>query len=207
VIFRDECAIQIGKDITRDYTIRRPGEEYQAKHLQPTFRSSRTSLTVWGAVVYGGKRPLIRLPLLPQEGAVDGLGKGKGLNSSRYIKYVLEGPLKRCVQAHIRARWRNVLVLEDGARCHSSKVTCAARQKLGITSVNHPPNSSDLNAIENLWHQLKMKLGGMNRKAASLDGLWAQIQQAWDELNIGIVNRLVDSREERRRDVAEASGG
>lgn len=37
------------------------------------------------------------LPLSPQEVAADGLGKGKGLNSSRYIKYVLEGPLKRCV--------------------------------------------------------------------------------------------------------------
>jgi hypothetical protein len=121
--------------------------------------------------------------------------------------YVLERPLTHCVQAHTRARWRDVLVLEDGAPCHSSKVTCAARQKLGITPINHPPNSPDLNAIENLWHQLKMKLGRMDRRATSLDELWAQIQQAWDGLDIGIVNRLVDSMEERRRDVAAARGG
>jgi len=207
VIFTDECTIQIGKDITRHYTIRRPGEEYQAKHLQPTFRSGRTSLMVWGAIAYGKKWPLIRLPLSPQEVATDGLGKGKGLNSSRYIKYILEGPLKRCVQAQRRARWRDVMVLEDSAPCHSSKATCTARQKLGIQSINHPPNSPDLNAIENLWHQLKMKLGRMNRRATSLDELWSQIQKAWDELDIGIVNRLVDSMEERRRDVAAARGG
>jgi transposase len=101
----------------------------------------------------------------------------------------------------------DVLVLEDGAPCHSSKATYAGRQKLGITSINRPLNSPDLNAIENLWHQLKLKLGRMNRRATSLDELWGQIQQAWDELDIGIVNRLVDSMEERRRDVAAAKGG
>jgi hypothetical protein len=199
VIFTDECAIQIGKDITRYYTVCRPGgKEYQAKHLQPTFRSGRTSLMVWGAVAYGEKWPLVRLPLSPQEVAAD------DLNSSRYIKYVLEGPLKRCVRAQQRASWRDVVVLDNGAPCHSSKVTCAARRKLGIAPINHPPSSPDLNAIENMWHQLKLKLGHVNRRATSLDELWAQMQQAWDELDIGMVNRLVDSMDERRRDVAAA---
>jgi transposase InsO family protein len=138
--------------------------------------------------------------------AIDGLGKGKGLNSARYIKYVLDGPLKRCVQAHRRARWRDVIVLEDNAPCHSSKATDAARQNLGITSLKHPSNSPDLNAIENLWDQVKLKLGRMNRRATSLDELWEQIQQAWDEIDIGSVNRVVDSMEERRRDVVAAKG-
>jgi len=43
--------------------------------------------------------------------------------------------------------------------------------------------------------------------ATSLDGLWVQIQQAWDEQDIGIVNRLVDRTEKRRRDVAGARAG
>jgi hypothetical protein len=76
------------------------------KHLQPAFRTGRTSLMVWGAVAYGKKWPLVRLPLSLQEVAADGLAKSKGLNSSRYIKYVLEGPLKRYVQAQRRVRWR-----------------------------------------------------------------------------------------------------
>jgi len=99
-----------------------------------------------------------------------------------------------------------VVVLEDGAPCHSSKVTCAACQKLGLTSVNRPPNFPDLNAIENMWHQLKLKLGRMNRRATSLDELWGQIQPAWDKLDIGMVNRLVDSMDETRQDVVAARG-
>jgi hypothetical protein len=71
----------------------------------------------------------------------------------------------------------------------------------------HWSRSPDPNAIENLWRQLKLKLGRMNRRATSLDELWEQIQQAWDELDIGMVNRLIDSMEGRRLDVAAAKGG
>jgi hypothetical protein len=150
-IFTNECVIQLGKDITRYYTIHRPGEGYQAKHLQLTFRSGQTSLMVWGAVAYGEKWPLVCLPLSLQEVTAEGLSnKDKGLTLSEYIKYVLEGLLKRCEQAHRRARWRDVLVLEDGAPCHPSKATCAAHQRLGITPFNHPLNSPDLNAVETL---------------------------------------------------------
>jgi hypothetical protein len=207
VIFTDECAIQIGKDITRHYTIRRAGEEYMPKHLQPTFKTGRTPLMVWGAVAYGKKWPLVRLPLSLQEVAADGLGKGNGLNSSRYIKYVLEGPLKRCVQAHKRARWRDVLVLEDEAPCPLCQVTCAAHQKLGTTPINQPPNSPHLNAMENLWHQLKLKLGR-----------WIEGQQAWmncgqkysrHEMNWTFIwsSDWLTVWMRRRRDVAAARGG
>ena len=44
----------------------------------------------------------------------------------------------------------------------------------------------------------------MSRRATSLDELGEQIQQAWDELDIGSVNRVVESIEERRRAVDAA---
>jgi hypothetical protein len=85
-------------------------------------------------------------------------------------------------------------------------VTCAARQNLGITSLKHPPKSPGLNVTENPWDQLKLKLGRLSRRATSLDELGEQIQEAWDELDIGSVNKVVDSMEERRRDVDAAKG-
>ena len=114
-IFADKCLVQIGEDITRHYTIRWAGEEYEAKHIRPIFRSGRTSLMVWGSIAYGKKWPLICLPLSPQEVAINDLGNGKGLHLARYIKHVPDRPWKRCVQAQRRARWRDVIVLEDNA--------------------------------------------------------------------------------------------
>jgi hypothetical protein len=51
---------------------------------------------------------------------------------------------------HKRRRWRDILVLEDGAPPHLSKMTKAIQQRLGINSLTHPPSSPDLNAIENV---------------------------------------------------------
>jgi hypothetical protein len=51
VIFTDESAIEMGLDITMNWTIRRAGEQYLPQHLQQTFRSSRKSLMVWGPLL------------------------------------------------------------------------------------------------------------------------------------------------------------
>ena len=58
VISTDEAAIEMGEDIWRSFTQRRPGEEFDVEHITPTFRNTRQVLMVWGAVVHGKKWPL-----------------------------------------------------------------------------------------------------------------------------------------------------
>jgi hypothetical protein len=113
---------------------------------------------------------------------------GNGLNADRYIRWILNGPLKRCVADQKRRRWRDILVLEDGAPAHSSKITKAARQKLGITSLVHPPSSPDPNPIENVWHLLKMKLSQPSRRATTIDVPWEQVKICWEEISVDTVN-------------------
>ena len=48
-----------------------------------------------------------------------------------------------------------MLVVEDGAPCHRSAVAKSVRHELGITNLEHPPSSPDLNPIEPLWLILK----------------------------------------------------
>ena len=154
VIFTDESAIEMGLDITTRWTIRKSGEEYLPQHLQRTFRSSRKSLMVWGAVAHNKKWDLVRLSIPPSEVQE----KGKGMNGEKYVRLVLNGPLKRAVKELKRARWRDILVVEDGAPCHSCKLARGVRTNLGINSLVHPPSSPDLNPIENVWSLLKTKV-------------------------------------------------
>jgi hypothetical protein len=135
VLFTDESAIEMGLDITTRWCIRRVGEEYLPQHLQRTFRSSRKSLMVWGAIAHGKKWDLVRLSIPPGEVQE----KGKGMNGEKYVRMVLNGPLKRAARQLRTARWRDVLVVEDGAPCHSCKLAREARTKLGISSLIHPP--------------------------------------------------------------------
>jgi transposase len=71
---------------------------------------------------------------------------------------VLQGPLKEVVEGLAEERGHNILVVEDGAPGHVSKLTSAAQAELGIKNLTHPPKSPDLNAIEPLWNYSKTVL-------------------------------------------------
>jgi hypothetical protein len=190
----------MGLDITTRWTIRKAGEKYLPQHLHRTFRSSRKSLMVWEAVAYGKKWDLVRLSI-PSEEVQE---KGKGMNGEKYVRMVLNGPLKRVAMQHKTARWRDVLVVEDGAPCHSCKLAKEARAKLGISSLIHSPSSPDLNPIENVWSLLQTKVSQLPTRATNLDMLWEQIQACWGVIDQGYINKLIDNMPERVEEVHKA---
>jgi DDE superfamily endonuclease len=81
--------------------------------------------------------------------------QGRGLNGAKYVVQVLQGPLKEFVEELEDERGHDVLVVEDGAPRHMSKLASKARSELGIKKLTHPPKSPDLNLIEPLWYILK----------------------------------------------------
>lgn len=202
VIFTDESAVEMGLDITMNFTIRKEGEQYLPQHLQRTFRSSRKSLMVWGAIAHNKKWDLVRLSIPPSEVQE----KGKGMNGEKYVRMVLNGPLKRAARQLRTARWRDILVVEDGAPCHTCKLAKEARSKLGIPSLIHPPSSPDLNPIENVWHLLKTKVSQLPTRATNLDMLWEQVQACWADIDQGYINKVIDGMPERVEAVRQARG-
>jgi transposase len=202
VIFTDESAIEMGLDITMNFTIRRAGEQYLPQHLQRTFRSSRKSLMVWGAIAHGKKWDLVRLSIPPSEVQE----KGKGMNGEKYVRMVLNGPLKRAARQLRTARWRDILVVEDGAPCHTCKLAKEARSKLGIPSLIHPPSSPDLNPIENVWHLLKTKVSQLPTRATNLDMLWEQVQACWADIDQAYINKIINGMPERAEAIHQARG-
>jgi transposase len=201
VIYTDEASIELGLDIMQRWTIRRAGEEYLCQHLQKTFRSLRKTMMIWGAIAYGKKWDLVRLPLgteevqrVTQDAGIKpqkGRKPGKGLYGDRYVRWIINGPLKRCVKEQRRRRWRDILVLEDGALAHSCKQAQQAQKNRDIKNLIHPPSSPDLNPIENAWHLLKMKVSQLPVRATKLDQLWEQVQDCWRDIPIEFINRLI----------------
>jgi hypothetical protein len=55
--------------------------------------------------------------------------KGKGMNGGKYVRMILNGPLKQAAKQVRTARWWDILVVEDGAHCHCCKLARQARTK------------------------------------------------------------------------------
>jgi transposase len=132
--------------------------------------------------------------------------KGKVMNGEKYIRMVLNNPLKRAARQVRTARWRDMLVIEDGAPCHTCKLAKETRSKLGIPSLIHPPSSTDLNPIENVWHLLKTKTSQLTTRATNLDMLWEQVQACWVDIDQGYINKLIDDIPVRVEAVRKARG-
>ena len=101
---------------------------------------------------------------------------------------------------------RNGVLLQDGARIHTSKATKAHLAKRGVRCVeNWPARSPDLNPIENLWAILQRKVAA--RGPADEAQLVKFVQAEWDKIPQRTVDRLVLSFHGRLQKVVKAKGG
>ena len=211
VIHCDETVLELGERPGPKHVTRRPGEEFLPENIQPTFRSGRKSIMLWGCVAEGCKGPLVRLELekdLVQDGQKGKAGRGAGgLNGEQYVHQVLEGPLFEFYTTLNKERGGRMVVVEDGAPAHRSKVANEAQRHLGIRSLTHPPNSPDLNPIEPIWGVLKSRVAARPGSQKSLDTLWKAAQAVWEEMTEEEMGEIMGSMPGRVKAVLKAKGG
>ncbi len=74
-----------------------------------------------------------------------------------------------------------------------------------INAIEWPPQSPDLNPIENLWEELFRKV--QKTKPSNLDDLWHHLQAAWLEIPVNTIQKLVQSMPRHVKAVLDAHGG
>ena len=73
--------------------------------------------------------------------------------------------------------------------------------------IKWPPNSPDLNPIEHIWHRLKVNIQKNKRRPKSNHELSKAIKEAWNDLDLGFLNKLVERMPRRIAEVIKANGG
>ena len=94
--------------------------------------------------------------------------------------------------------------MQDNAPCHSSRRTLGWMKENGIELLEWPPQSPDLNPIENLWAILKRDIQKKQPKnACELDKF---VREAWEGINLQYLLNLVESMPTRIKMAIAAKG-
>lgn len=143
----------------------------------------------WGGIGYYGKSPLVVCD--------------KPFNSNEYIRVLKKG--LRGVDQQYDGPWE---LQHDGDRAHTSSETMrwlAARNPPVSVLEGWPPNSPDINVIENKWPLLKNAVAA--REPKSREELIRVAREEWSKIDLDSIRTLIDSIPRRLLLLRRAKGG
>src|SRR5690606_34797084 len=170
VLWSDETWVTPGRH-RRTWMTRKPGEELNPNCVVDKVQRKRGWM-FWGCF-FG-----------------ENLGQGifwekdwGKINASGYQQHVtpvIEGMVKLAKQRFDL----DLVLMQDNAPAHNAETTLRDLAARGVTIMDWPPFSPDLNPIETLWNMMKDKIGVVlpENRDVSYDFLRRVVQEAWDTI-------------------------
>ena len=144
---------------------------------------------VWGCFCSRGKPRLV---------FIDG-----NLNAVKYTELLADVLLP-----FIADNYRNgCRFQQDNAKPHTAVHTKEWFMEEGVTVIDWPARSPDLNPMENLWSILCNDVYAHNAQYHSTDDLMEAIEAAWERVPLEILKKLCDSMVDRIAAVIDKRGG
>jgi len=182
IIFSDETKIDLHPN-TRQF-VRRPKNKRFEKRYTTETRKFSQSLMVWGAIRADGRRAIFKC--------------GNSVDSREYQRILSEA-----IPQIYSSRY---VLMHDGATCHTSASTRSYLRENSIRMLeNWPPQSPDINIIENLWDLLKTNV--RNRLPQTIDDLWQYTQEEFFNIPNDYISNLYHSLPRRVLSIVHKKGG
>lgn len=178
------------------------GWQQSAKGGVPRGSGNPWVFQFYAAVAHGHKSKLHFVSPSPAEGSKARKSKGT-MDSAEFEAVMTE--LMAEVETWYPAG-REFYIIRDRATPHTSAFTNRAMTRLKVPlKQDFPPQSWDLNVIENVWGVFNQKMQG--KHATTSDGWRKKIKQAWDEVEQDTINKLVAQVPGRMQQIIKAEGG
>lgn len=133
-------------------------------------------------------------------------GQLSGVGAQEFQEVLSNELVPQASSIFAAARVKRWAILMDNAPAHTAKSTKQLITRDGIPVVEGwPPNSPDINPIENAWAWCKRRVYAQHHN--SLEELWVAVQAAWEALPLSMCKALMTSLDARKQRCLERDGG
>lgn len=186
VHFSDESKFNVIGSDGKSYVRRKIGERLSVNCVKKTVKHGGGSVMVWGVFSADGPGPLVRL---------------HGRVNAEVYKQLLQQHLLPYLGA---TRLQPPIFMQDNAPCHTARKVKAFFEEENLSFMDWPPQSPDLNPIENIWKIIGDKAHARNPQ--NTEELWRILQEEWGALTTSFCDNLIKSCSRRCAAVIDSKG-
>lgn len=187
VLFTDESKYNIFGSDGRVNVWRKPNQEMDPKHLRPTVKYGGGHVMVWGACSAAGVGKLH---------FIDGI-----MDKFQYLKILQENLVQSAEKLGIKDTYH---LYQDNDPKHKAGIVQEWLLYKCPRVIKTPPQSPDLNIIENLWHKLETEI--RKHDISNKDNLKKALLEEWDKISPEYTKKLVESYPNRLKSVIRQKG-
>ena len=155
--------------------------------VNPQVQTGGFSVMFWGCFSRMGLGPLVALE--------------ENLNATTYIEL-----LETALLPELEAVGVPMVFMQDNAPCHKAKVVTQFLARNNVETLPWPPQSPDMNPIENLWAIIKARLKDKFQTPKTRDELIEQVFTIWNDIGPELYQILSDSIFHRLYEVSRRNG-
>jgi transposase len=191
VVWSDETSFVRDGSKIRKIIWKKRGRGFQPQHVQYKLKHGGGKIFAWGCITAEGVGYLTKI--------------NGGLDAELYVR-ILDDELMRTIK-YYRLDKKKLIFQQDGDPKHTAKITKEWLEDSGLHTLEWPPNSPDMNPIENIWLIMEQKLQSYDRMATGELDLWERAEEQWESITKEECLNLIESMPRRIEAVIKAKGG
>jgi transposase len=191
VIWSDETGFTLLYGEGKEYAWVQEDVVYSDDLWTPTKKFGGGKLMVWGCITYSGVGYYCRID--------------ETLDAQLYTE-ILRGEVMRTIR-YYNMDMEEVVFQHDNDPKHTAQIAQDTLDELGLTVMDWPAQSPDLNPIEHYWSHVKRTLRDQKYIYSDIDELWEAVEGVMEVQNEDLCRDLIATMPERVQAIIMAKGG